>query len=131
MTGHGLHISSIFIGCLIYADDILLLANSVTDMQAMLDIRSSDVKELNMSFNVAKSSVMRVGTRFKRPCAPLHLAVQVIVYVDCIKYLDVVIKRGRRFACSYDHVKMSFYRAFNCIFSKSKAAHSVGQYVFT
>jgi hypothetical protein len=39
-SGHGLSVLGNFVGCILYADDILLLANSLSDMQCMLDICS-------------------------------------------------------------------------------------------
>jgi hypothetical protein len=44
--------------------------------------------------------------------------------VDSMHYLGVTVKAGKRFSCSFDSAKMSFYRAFNAIFAKSKAASS-------
>jgi hypothetical protein len=49
--------------------------------------------------------------RHKVTCASLMLASNSIRYVDCMKYLGIYVKCGKRFACSYDHVILSFYRA--------------------
>ena len=38
LSGLGCHISGVYIGCLVYADDIILLSASVGHLQMMLDI---------------------------------------------------------------------------------------------
>ena len=111
-------------GCILYADDILLLSPSAAGMQKMLDICFLVADDIDMRFNVKKSVAMRIGARCNLACAPLILNSTAIDYADSVKYLGVYIKSGKRFCCSYDHVKLSFYRAFNYLYSKSKAANS-------
>jgi len=62
--GFGTHIYNVFIGCIIYADDILLIANSINHMQTMLNICTEMITALGLHFNVSKSTVMRIGPRF-------------------------------------------------------------------
>jgi hypothetical protein len=93
-------------------------------MQKMLDLCDVEAASINMCFNVTKSAALRLGLRCRRPCAPLLLAGTALTYADNIKYLGVTILKGCKFACSYQHMKMSFYRAFNMMYAKSKAANS-------
>src|SRR6266516_2381632 len=72
---NGCCINGIFLGCVLYADDILLLSQSVMCMQSMLDICRSVAKNLDLNFNVRKSAVIRIGTRFKLKCCDLLLDV--------------------------------------------------------
>ena len=46
LLGVGCSISSLYIGCILYADDILLLCPSVAGLQDMLDICSETAKDL-------------------------------------------------------------------------------------
>jgi hypothetical protein len=123
-TGYGCHINSIFLGCLLYADDILLIASSVVEMQKMLDICADEMNAIGMCFNADKSVVMRIGKRFKMKCSELLLSGKVINYVDKMKYLGIVFNAGKRISCSIDHLKLSFYRAFNALYYRSKSANS-------
>ena len=41
-----------YVGCLLYADDIMLLSQSMTCMQKMLDLCCLIVKDLDLKFNV-------------------------------------------------------------------------------
>ena len=57
-------------------------------------------------------------------CEPLELAGDTLKYVDSVKYLGVCLIASTYFKCSVDHVKVKFYRVFNRIFARSKAANS-------
>jgi hypothetical protein len=67
---------------------------------------------------------MRIGPRYNRPCTQLLLCDNCIEYVSSLKYLGVVLKSAKKFTCTFDHVKLKFYRAFNALYAKSKAANS-------
>ena len=46
-----------------YADDIILMSISVTDLQALIDICATEFEELDMIINIKKSMCIRVGQR--------------------------------------------------------------------
>ena len=117
-SGRGCRIDGVFLGCIVYADDILLISNSFEDMQCMLDICFKEAECLGMSFNVKKSFYIRCGVRAKVVCTALRLGSDVINNVDCIRYLGVVFKAGFSLKCDFSQVKGFFYRAFNAIYSK-------------
>jgi len=123
-SGYGCYIGDIFLGCFVYADDILLLSNSFTDMQMLLNLCFSLITDLNLSFNSNKSMFLRIGARFAACCAPLNLGGHILEKVHCIRYLGITIMEGRKFNCNFDPVKSSFYRSFNSIYRKSKMNES-------
>jgi len=45
-------------------------------------------------------------------------------FVQSLKYLGVFLVSAKHFNCTVDHIKVKFYRVFNCLYSRSKAAHS-------
>jgi len=49
-----------------YADDIVLLAPSISALQHLLDVCESELQYLDMSINVNKSVCTRVGSRHAR-----------------------------------------------------------------
>ena len=57
----GYHVTSLFIGCMLYADDIILISPSVDRLQQMLDKCSELASYLSLSFNVNKSHCIAVG----------------------------------------------------------------------
>jgi hypothetical protein len=123
-SGYGCKMKGVFYGCFAYADDIMLVSHSITAMQRMLDICSSFAVELDIQFNATKSVAMRIGKRHDVKCAELELSGKALVYVRSLKYLGVHIIASNNFRCKYDHVKHKFYKIFNAIYSKSKAADS-------
>lgn len=123
-SGYGCTIAGVYLGCFLYADDIILVSHSVMAMQSMLDICTIEGIELDIKYNVAKSCALRIGPRFKAICASLQLSGRCLMYVDRIKYLGIVIVSGKAFVCSYDHLKLKFYRCFNALYSKAKSADS-------
>ena len=120
----GCKINGCFLGCLLYADDILLVSYTLTSLQCMLDVCSSIAEKLDLKFNVKKSMVLRVGQRYKSKCTDLYLSGQPLSYVAVIKYLGISIESGPKFRCSYANVVMKFYRSFNSLYSKCKSASS-------
>jgi len=104
---------------ILYADDILLVAKSVTALQRMLWLCEQELNSIDMVINVKKSCCMRVGTRQDKPCSNINtIDGRQLSWVNEIRYLGVVIVRSVKFKCSIDQAKKSFYRAANSIFAK-------------
>ena len=120
----GCKLLDVYFGCLLYADDIVLLAHSLNGMQLMLDICTNFGVEYDVIFNNSKSGIMRIGPRYNVVCAPLQLAGKCLQFVESIKYLGVHIVANRKFKCTFEEVKLKFFRVFNCIYARSKAANS-------
>ena len=55
------HISSLYVGCLLYANDILLLSPTVAGLQEMLDVCSDSARSLSLSFNANKCHCIVIG----------------------------------------------------------------------
>lgn len=123
-SGYGSKIKNQYVGCLAYADDLLLLSHSVGALQHMLNICNVYAEDFDVQFNSKKSMAMRIGKRFGMECAPLRIKNCALNYVTFIRYLGVVIVAAKEFKCSYDHVKLRFFRAFNGIHYRSKASNS-------
>jgi hypothetical protein len=121
-------VKSVNVGCYIslvccciffYADDILLVAPTVTGLQTLLNVCEQELIDLDMRVNVKKSNCIRFGKRFSEPCAELaSVHGGSIKWVDSCRYLGVYFSSGRSFRCSLDDAKSRFFRAFNALFSK-------------
>jgi len=115
------HIGSMYFGCVVYADDLVILAASLTMLQAMIDLCACIAEnELNMSFNVKNSAIVRIGPAFRHLCACVNLKGCAIHYVETVRYLDVHIRCGKYFRLSTKESKGDFYRAVNALCSKTK-----------
>jgi len=91
-SGFGCWLHGPFVGCILYADDIILLAQTTFAMQKMLDIlcmSMSEITGLDLYFNVSKSAVMRVGPRWNKPCVAFDLGGSALKFTDSIKYLGI------------------------------------------
>jgi len=102
----------------------LLLSPSVCLMQKMLDICESFADDCDMRFNCTKSFALRIGPRFLCNYAALTLCGEPLIYATSVKYLGVYLTAAKSFKCSYDHIKLKFYRTFNALYSRSKASNS-------
>jgi len=62
--GYGCKVHGVYVGCMLYADDIILLAHTSYAMQKMLHVCSEESISLDLKFNVNKSVALRVGPRW-------------------------------------------------------------------
>ena len=101
----GCYTGNDYCGCLLFADDILLLSASVHQLQNMLNICYSYCNDWDMKFNVKKSNVMVVGKNDNTILMPfMQLGREDLTWVKEIKYLVVVMhsKNGFRFDTNYN-----------------------------
>jgi len=63
-SGYGIYIGLIFVGCILYADDILLVSGSCTGLQQMVNVCVQYGKLWDISFNPAKSHYITFGGSF-------------------------------------------------------------------
>ena len=79
-SNFGCYVGDTYTGCIMYADDIVLIAASLTMLQKMIDIVVDEARNIDMTFNASKSAVIRIGKNYKHPCAPLQLAGEPLCY---------------------------------------------------
>jgi len=106
----------VYVGCVMYADDLVLIASSICTMQLMINVCSDEIAYPDMRFTVAKSSVMRTGKRYKQQCASLTVCNVSLQFVAEIKYLGIHILSGQHLLLDISRLKWSkFYTALNGI----------------
>jgi hypothetical protein len=109
----------------IYADDILLIAPSVTELQVLFNLCELEFACLDMNINVKKSCCMRIGNRFDSKCANITTQHGMCLpWVTEIRYLGMYIVSSTKFKCSLDYAKRSFYRSANSLLGKVSNAAS-------
>jgi len=91
---------------MLYADDILLLAPSVTALQKLLWAYEQEFHFIAMPINVKKSCCMRNGARHGKLCANIRtLDGRDLAWVEEIRYLGVLIVRSFRFKRCVDQAQ--------------------------
>jgi hypothetical protein len=104
---------------LMYADDILLCAASVSCLQRLVNIVVSELGIIGLQLNAKKSGCIRIGPRFKCDCAVINTpGGEDIPWVSEIRYLGIDITCGIKFSCSLSNVKRKFNGAVNAVIGK-------------
>jgi hypothetical protein len=110
----------------VYADDILLLAQSVVSLQYLVDLCSAELITLEMEINFKEIVCIRIGLRFDKVCARITVyGDRLSNWVPQCRYLGVDIVSASMFKRDLSNRKMSFYRAFNSVFGRISRYASV------
>ena len=119
-AGIGCHMIRLFIACILYADDIALIAPLRSIMQTMIDMCLKYDKEHCLSFNFKKNKTMIFGKQKSLPI-PLKMGDSEIDYVKEWKYLgaNVVSRDASEDWLSFSVERSKFYCAFNSIIHSS------------
>ena len=116
----GCSLQNVYVGCIMYADDLVLITSSLCTLQAMINICTQEISYLDMSLNVAKSSIIRIGKRYKNQCSLIKVGDNLLQFADVVPYLGVNIVSGQHFMLDISVQKSRFYCALNGILSKCR-----------
>jgi len=108
-----------FLGCFLYADDVILLSASVSGLQNMLNCCSDVSRELLLSFNCAKSCCFAIGPGSKFDISDMSLGNDNIAWCNTFRYLGVTFIAGRKLCVNTDLIKQHFFVAVNSILGHS------------
>ena len=116
MSGLGCYVKGICLNSVMFADDLLLLAISITHLQSMIDMCSQVLGSCYLELNSKKSFVLRIVPRHNFTDAKLTLNGQVIAWKSEIRYLGVFIVSAKTFKCNLQNNRQKFFIATNGIF---------------
>ena len=86
---------------ILYADDIIILSTTLTELQRLLCACEKELTWLDMVINIKKSWCLRIGHRFDFKCYPIvTLNGYSLPWVNELKYLGIFITSSRTFMCS-------------------------------
>lgn len=117
----GCHVGNQFLGCILYADDIILLSASVSGLQNMLNCCSYVSDELLLSFNCSKSCCFVIGKHSKCNISDMTLGNDRIAWYNTFKYLGVTFTTGRKLSVNIDVIKQHFFTAANSILGRTNS----------
>lgn len=127
----GIHLGSVTVGILLYADDVALLAESVEDLQTMLNVLHNWCCRWRLVINQAKTQIIH----FRKRSAPRSTEVLTFdnmnsEYVTHYKYLGFTFDEFMNF----DGVKIlaaSASRALGSVINKLKVCKDLGYSTYT
>jgi len=96
------------VGCVVYADDIVLLSVSCFGLQRLVDTCGSYGTQWDIKFNSTKSKVIYFGSATKVLCG-ISLNGSIIESVDKVKYLGVYFERNS----GHSDISQSFVKFFS------------------
>ena len=118
--GLGCNFRNCYIGCVMYADDLILLSASVLELQIMLNSCGDVGEGLGIKFNAKKSMCMVVGPNKMDTPSDMTINGSNIKWVDRIKYLGVTVISAKVFTLDFSETRRKFFMSVNGILSKCK-----------
>ena len=119
-------ISGLKVGCrlgilssniIAYADDIVLLAPSVSSLQMLIDVANNEALLLDLRFNLKKTKCMIFNSNMKTSKAvnvsPFKVDGHVIEIVSSFKYLGYVLSSNMGFDEDVNRLRSKFHVQFN------------------
>ena len=100
-----------------YADDLLLISASVSQLQNLIDTCTTEFINVGLQINAQKSGFLRVGKRFRVICADIKINGIIVENSQKLRYLGVYLQSGNVLKFNFDYVKRKFYRTANAILS--------------
>ena len=81
---------------ILYADEILLIAPSVTMLENLLHMCEAELNWLDMAINIKKSCCLQIGPRADAVCSDITcLSGLSLIWVNEIRYLGIFIVKSR------------------------------------
>ena len=114
----GCHLNSMYVGCIMYADDLILLSASVIDLQKMLLICESVATELGIKFNASKSKCLAIGPNLLISPVSLQISTIHLPWVDKLEYLGICLCSSKSFQTDLSFTRKKFFSSVNSILSK-------------
>ena len=112
-SGYGTHLSNLFIGSILYADDICLMSHSCFGLQKMLDICYNYGVTWDILFNPVKSHLITFGG--STPKASLQLNNDTLGWSSKVKYLGLCLTSGANFKIDLSTAKRKYFGCLNNI----------------
>jgi len=124
-TGQGCYMNREWLGCIMYADDIILLSASIQGLHKLLTCCFVTSNELRLKFNCDKSCCIAFGPRASLKLPRLVLGNDDLQWCNSIKYLGILLLSGPKLKCDVDIITRKFYAASNNIFSNTHGSNEL------
>ena len=115
---NGCYIADIFLACIVYADDICLLAPCRSALQLLLNTCEAYGLQWCLSYNPSKSKVMFFGKGTKTSTFMMYG--KSLEFVDRYKYLGVTVLAGPNFSTSHLKPLINFRSSANTVLNVNR-----------
>jgi len=113
------------INVLVYADDLIIIALTISNLRTLLSCCSEFFDNIDMPINFAKSKCLRIGSRYRVSSSPVVLNGVTLSLVTNLKYLGVTLVVGINFACDFSEALRKFFTSFNTIYVRIGSKDSI------
>jgi len=117
-SGYGIYVGSVFVGCILYADDIVLLSASCTGLQHMVNVCAQYGRMWDILFNPAKSQYITFGEGCHRSSRSSRISLN-NTELNCTEKLKYLGCDFHQRSCRIDlnNAICKFYAKFNNVLS--------------
>ena len=118
-------VQDIFMGAIMYADDLIILSASVNGLQKMLDCCDRVSKELLLEFNCNKCVCVAIGPAARYTIAVMSLGDVLLKWVKNFKYLGIQFIADTGLKVDLKQTKISFYTSVNRILGSARTIDDI------
>jgi len=127
----GCYIKGLCFNAIMYADDLLLLTLSISDLHKLIIMCREEFSNCNLTLNNNKSVCLRIGPRHAADSVSVTIGTDRFLFKKELKYLGCTILSGPSFACSLQGCKQKFFGSANGIFGKVGATPDSHQLILS
>jgi len=121
---YGCYVDSLFVGCVMYADDFLVSA-SIYKLQLMIEVCCSKAAKLDMKCNASKSQAIRIGRSCRTDICHITLNGCTICFVNELKYLGWYMISAKCFKVSLHQMRIIFFSPLTRFMRKVRTLRSL------
>ena len=114
----GCHIHFISFNAFMYADDLLLLSLSLSDLQTMITICLEELKKLDMRINIKKSCIIRIGKSYLATVSDIFAGETPVPWGKDMTYLGICFLAGKDIRYDFHKTKSKYFGALNSLLGK-------------
>ena len=127
MLGIGCHWRNLFVGCLCYADDVVLLAPSIDALRRMLHVCSAFADDYGLRFNPTKTQLICFTRSHSHPPphTPLKFGGVPLFYKDAVSHLGHILSHDLSDSADIIRATRDMVRKANCLLTTFSCADSL------
>ena len=122
---YGCKMNAVFVGAIMYADDLILLSATVHGLQQMLNCCTTVCSESLLEFNSRKCTCVKIGPALRLTIDNFKLVNDSLTWASCFKYLGVTFQAGLHLTVDINVIKRSFFASCNCILGNVKCMNDI------